>query len=122
MTMIYFAPKQSQNGVLCLFTSKFQTSTIGYYMGKRKIEDGKVYFLYPRAEDSLIAVWFPLELAIVYSRAVVKDKEVMKPFEDEIRTLARKEKNKVDLPEALVKRMMTESKKVLDSTPLSPSQ
>ncbi len=30
MTMIYFAPKQSQNGVLCLFTSKFQTSTIGY--------------------------------------------------------------------------------------------
>jgi hypothetical protein len=31
MTMIYFAPKQSQNGVLCLFTSKFQTSTNGYY-------------------------------------------------------------------------------------------
>ena len=30
MTMIYFAPKQNQNGVLCLFTSKFQTSTIGY--------------------------------------------------------------------------------------------
>ena len=29
MTMIYFAPKQNQNGVLCLFTSKFQTSTIG---------------------------------------------------------------------------------------------
>ncbi len=33
MTMIYFVPKQSQNGVLCLFTSKFQTSTIGYYTG-----------------------------------------------------------------------------------------
>ncbi len=97
-------------------------SLVEYYMGKRKIEDGKVYFLYPRAEDSLIAVWFPIELAIVYSRAVVKDKEVMKPFEDEIRMLARKEKNKVDLPETLVKRMMTESKKVLNSTPLSPSQ
>ena len=34
MTMIHFAPKQSQNGVLCPFTSKFQTSTIGYYGGE----------------------------------------------------------------------------------------
>ena len=97
-------------------------SLVEYGMGKRKIEDGKVYFLYPRARDCLIPVWFPLELAIVYSRAVVKDKEAMKPFENEIRSLARKEKNKVDLPEALVKRMITESKKVLNSAPLSPSQ
>ena len=92
-------------------------SLVEYYMGKRKIEDGKVYFLYPRAEDGRIAVWFPLELAIVYSKAVVKDKKAMKPFEDEIRAMARKEKNKVDLPESFVKRIMTESKNVLDSTP-----
>lgn len=36
MTMTHFAPKQSQNGVLCLFTSKFQTSTIGYYSDRGK--------------------------------------------------------------------------------------
>ena len=89
-------------------------SIVEYYMGKRKIKDGKVYFLYPRAKDSLIAVWFPLELAIAYSKAVVKDEDAMKPFEDEIRTMARKKKNKVDLPETLVKRMMTESKKILN--------
>ena len=31
MTMTHFAPKQCRNGMLSPFTSKFQTSTIGYY-------------------------------------------------------------------------------------------
>ena len=45
MTMIHFAPKQSRNGMLCPLTSKFQTSTIGYYAipaGKTATQDSEI--------------------------------------------------------------------------------
>ncbi len=69
MTMIYFVPKQSQNGVLCLFTSKFQTSTIGYYP---QFTLGQAYSAIRRHEEAILALTQAAELASA-SHAVTLD-------------------------------------------------
>ena len=88
---------------------------LGIIEGKKEIKDDKVRFGYLKDPESLIGVYFPLELAVNIGKAFVKDEKAAIALEEEIKALAwGNAENKVVLPKALVKRLMKESQEIID--------
>lgn len=90
----------------------------GYY-GKRKIEGNKIKLVYPENtpefSSDMTVLEFPVALAVHLGKAFVRDKESALELEEELKTLARtKNNNNPEIPQQLVDRLISESKKILE--------
>lgn len=83
--------------------------------GKKTVADNAVRFTYVRAENSGIAVKFPLALAVNLAKASVRDKDATIPLENQIKALATGHPgSRMLLPDTLVDSLTTATKQIIE--------